>query len=1054
VRSTLTSDLERRAAAADSAEPDGAIIRVVPPAESRTCPSEDAIAAFLGDELGAAEREALERHMDRCSACQAVVAGMIRVFAGSRIATTGPDGSVGHESAPTRSLDPLPPGATIGRYRLVAMVGIGGMGIVYAAEDPELQRRVAVKVLRTQGQGDVNGLSQRLLREARALAKLSHPNVIPVYDVGTWNDRVFVAMEFVDGWTLGKWLAEHPRTWTSIAPMVLAAGRGLAAAHEAGFVHRDLKPDNILVSRSGRVFVTDFGLARWAEATTVQPSATSPTGWTIAEHTTAVEAQESTGPGPGTGPGSDAHTQPEPFATLTRSGAFVGTPAYMAPEQFAAQHVGAAADQFAFCVVVWEALFGKRPFEGRTLGALAHAVCEADPPPFPSGVHVPRPVKAALLRGLAKRPEDRHPSMAALLHALEPTRRAWVPWTTAGTVAAVSVAATLLSTKHDASATSAPCSNLPGLAQEWSEARRTAIAAAFTQTGARYAESTSARAIAELDTYAQAWASRELEICEAQQQGSVDLGRTAMRLDCLDRSRELFASIVDGLEQADVALVDRAVRVVTGLPDLGICVDDARLVAESKPVPPPERSAEVEAVRAALLEADAELQLGRYDAGLQRLDAEAERTGAIGFQPLVAELAYTRGRLLSNLARNDEAAVELERAELEATASRHAQIAAKALIVQLYVMGRRRDAWPTIAAMVKRAEAAGQAARLSPGERASLHTNAAVGAYYAGELEIAEAQSKQALELIDRDAEPLRWASASLNLASFMRKRGAIETAVPTIRAVIDVYTAQLGRVHPDVAEAYRELAISLKNLERYDEARQAAQTSLEITAEAMGETHYTYGGALSTRSGIEGAAGEYAEALALAERSIDVLGAANQPTQIPESQKAEWLIALGRPDEAAPIVDALMAAEVQRRGADSPSTAWIWFVRCSLESKRRDVDATRAACDRAVALTGAEPGSDDELSLELDRAVYLAEAGAGEAAITPLQALLPRVEDSPATPTTARIFRELGERSWTLPGSRARARAWMERAHAQFVALGLTETAAEVKLWLDAHAP
>jgi len=1022
----------------------GAIIREVPEAESSACPSEDAIAAFLADELGAAEREALERHMDACSACQAVVSEMIRVFAGSRIPTTGPDGSIGQASAPARRSDALSAGATIGRYRVIEIVGIGGMGIVYAADDPELQRRVAVKVLRTSGHVDADAHSQRLLREARALAKLSHPNVIPVYDVGTWNDRVFVAMEFVDGWTLGKWLALRPRTWATVGPVLLAAGRGLAAAHEAGFVHRDLKPDNILVSRSGRVFVTDFGLARWAEATTVEPSVAPLQGWTLTHPTT------------GSRPGSeaDSRTQPEPFATLTRSGAFVGTPAYMAPEQFTAEPVGPAADQFAFCVVLWEALFGKRPFEGRTLGALAHAVCEADPPAFPSGVQVPRPVKAALLRGLAKRPDDRHPSMAALLHALEPTRRTWVPWTAAGAIAAASVGAMLLSTKADPAAATVPCSNLPGLTEVWGDARRTAIAAAFDQTGARYAAPTSARTIAELDAYADTWAARELEICEAQQQGSMDVGRTAMRLDCLDRSREFFTGIVDGLEHADVALVDRAVRVVTGLPDLGACVDDARLGAERKPDAPPERTAEVESVRAALLGADADLQLGRYAAGLQRVDAEVERAAALGFQPLVAEVAYTRGRLLSNLARNDEAAVELERAELEATASRHIQIAAKAVIMQLYVMGRRRDEWPTIAAMVKRAEATAQAARLAPGERAALHINAAVGAYYAGELEIAEAESKRALELIDRDAEPLRWATASLNLASYMRKRGAIETAVPTIRAVIDVYTAELGRVHPDVAEAYRELAISLKNLERFDEARQAAQASLAITAEAMGEAHYTYGGALSTSSGIEGAAGEYAEALALADRSIDVLRAAGQPTQIPEAQKAEWLIALGRPDEASPIVDALMAAEVERRGADSPSTAWIWFVRCSLESKRRDVDATRAACDRAIAVTGAAPGSDDELSLQLDRAVYLAEAGAGEAAITPLQALLPRVEESPATPTTARIFRELGERSWAFAGSRARARAWVERAHAQFVEVGLAETAAEVRAWLDTHAP
>jgi tetratricopeptide (TPR) repeat protein len=543
-----------------------------------------------------------------------------------------------------------------------------------------------------------------------------------------------------------------------------------------------------------------------------------------------------------------------------------------------------------------------------------------------------------------------------------------------------------------------------------------------------------------------------VETCEAQQQGIVDPARATMRRDCLDRSRDLFAKIVAGLEQADGALVDRAVRVVAGLPDLATCADDARLSAELPPVPAPELAAEVESVRAELLAADVDLQLGRYAAGLERTDALVEHASRIGFQPLVAEVAYMRGRLLSNLAKREEAAAELERAELEGTASRHLQVAAKAAIMRVYAMGRRGDPWPAIESMVKRAEAAAKAARLAEPEHAALYTNAAVGAFYAGEIEIAEAHSKRALELIDRASDPLKWANASLNLAAYQRKRGAVETSLPTIRAVIEVYTEQLGRVHPDVAEAYRELAVGLKNLERYDEAREAARTSLEITAEAMGEAHYSYGGALSTLSGIEGAAGKHEEALRLADRSIAVLGAAGQPTEIPEGQRAEWLILLGRPDEARPIVDALMAAEVERRGADSPSTAWIWFVRCSLESKRKDVDATRAACDRAIELTGAEPGSDDELSLQLDRAVHLVEAGAGEQALTPLLALLPRVEKSAATPTTARIFRELGERSWMVSDQRARARGWVERAHAQLVEVGLQETANEVKAWLDSH--
>ncbi len=1010
----------------------------VPEAKTSACPAEDTIAAFVGDELDDAERDALEHHMDACPACQAVVTEMIRVFAGSRIPTAVPDGSITPEARGTGDPERLPTGATIGRYRVLDVVGMGGMGIVYAAEDPELERRVAVKVLRTRADGDARAHSQRLLREARAMAKLSHPNVIPVHDVGTWNDRVFVAMELVDGWTLKQWLAAHPRTWASVGPVLRAVGRGLAAAHEAGFVHRDLKPDNVLVARSGRVFVTDFGLARYAEGSGLESSAAG----NDALLTTSPSAQGSAG------------SQPEPFTTLTKSGAFVGTPAYMAPEQFARDEVGPACDQFAFCVVVWEALVGERPFQGRSVAALAHAVCETEPPPWPASVHVPRRVKAALARGLAKQPADRHPSMAALLHELEPTRRAWVPWAAAGLVAAASVAV-MLQSKTDGEAPGgapAPCSNLPGLAQVWTDERRAAIASAFAKTGARYAEPTSAKTIAELDAYAQTWAAREVEICEAQAEGSVDPARAIMRRDCLDRSRELFTSITAGLEEADLRLVDRAVRVVGGLPNLAACVDDARLSAELKPSAPVEIATDVEAVRAILLAADGELQLGRYAAGLERVDPLVERAAALGFQPLVAEVAYMRGRLLSNLARFDDAVTEFERAELEGTASRHVQVAAKAAIMQVYATGRRGADWPTLASMVKRAEAAGQAARLTPGEQASLYTNAAVGAFYAGEIEIAEAQSLRALELLDRETEPLRWATASLNLADYQRKRGAVETSLPTIRTVIEVYTEHLGRVHPDVAEAYRELAVGLKNLERYDEAREAARTSLAITAEAMGEDHYTYGGALSTLSGIEGAAGSYEEALRLAERSIAVLGAAGQPTYIPESQKAEWLILSGRPDEARPIVDALMAAEVAKRGADSPSTAWIWMVRCTLESKRKDIAATRAACDRGIELTGAEPGSDDELSLQLDRAVLLVEAGAREEALTPLLALLPRVETATPTPTTARIFRELGERSWTFTKERTRARAWVERAHDQFVQVGLPETAGEVKAWLDAH--
>ncbi len=278
---------------------------------------------------------------------------------------------------------PLGRGAIIGRYVVLGLVGRGGMGEVYAAYDPELDRKVAVKLLRVKAG---NGVSltegrQRTLREAQAIARLSDPNVVVVYDVGTFEDKVFIAMEFVDGNTVTFWLEQKPRTWQEVLRVFIAAGRGLTAAHQKGLVHRDFKPDNVMVGRDGQVRVMDFGLARQMDKPGIKehrPRSTPPgqkrgdievgTGTLPLEHR-AVPIDEGTlvlNPGLAESGESMQSSVSGLFdARLTRTGAMMGTPAYMAPEQFFGKETDARTDQFSFCVALYEVALRRAAVPGK-----------------------------------------------------------------------------------------------------------------------------------------------------------------------------------------------------------------------------------------------------------------------------------------------------------------------------------------------------------------------------------------------------------------------------------------------------------------------------------------------------------------------------------------------------------------------------------------------------------------------------------------------------------------------------------------------------------------
>jgi serine/threonine protein kinase len=343
----------------------------------QACPEEEVLVDYVARALDAEARRVVEAHLDGCQACLASVSELAR--ADDELA-----GRSGEAAAVVATEAP----AELGRYRLEGFLGHGAMGRVYRAYDTQLERDVALKVLRADGSS--KDATTRLLREARAMAKLRHPNVVTVFDAGEASGRTFLAMELVVGSTLRAWLKASPRATVDILRAFVDAGRGLSAAHGQGVVHRDFKPENVLVDEAGRLAVSDFGLA----AMTADP-------------TDAVAASS----------GKDEKLGRTP-RTRSSMAHGAGTPRYMAPEQYAGGRVDARADQFSFAVALYEALYDETPFAGGTLAEVAAAIDSHDVRPPRRDTDVPPGVRAALLRALSASPDDRYATLDDLLARL------------------------------------------------------------------------------------------------------------------------------------------------------------------------------------------------------------------------------------------------------------------------------------------------------------------------------------------------------------------------------------------------------------------------------------------------------------------------------------------------------------------------------------------------------------------------------------------------------------------------------------------------------------
>ncbi|MCA9690119.1 MAG: serine/threonine protein kinase, partial [Myxococcales bacterium] len=786
---------------------------------------------------------------------------------------------------------------------------------------PELDRKVAVKLVRPSvlASEKESSARERLMREAQTMAQLSHPNVVAVHDVGEVDGQVFLAMDYIEGETLLRWCRRGPslqwRPWPEILEMFIQAGRGLAAAHRSGIVHRDFKPENVLVDADGRARVLDFGLAASRRRPLEGPL---------------VDSLSSTS----SGAGSSSSTHSLRDSRITPEGMLTGTPAYMSPEQHLGHETDAQSDQFSFCVALHEGLYRVRPFLGRTLKEFRAAVLRNKIVDPPSETKVPTWVRRAILRGLSIHVEDRFPSMDALLAALDPAprrarRRRWV----AAGVGAVIVAGALGYREYlvrdyqrqlAAAAEVDHCADVgEPIEAIWGPQPRAQVRAALIGTKLAYAGDVAKRVEQRFDEFAGEWSAMRIEACRATRvDGTQSEELLDLRMACLDRRATSFAALVEVLSAADGTVVENAIQAASNLPRLGTCADTSGLLAR---VAPPEDEAdvrEVEAVRRELTEASARNDAGRHGEALERTDAALVPARRLDYRPLLGESMLLRGEILDSLGEYERAADSLREAYWHALASRDDRVSSRAASLLVHVEGERGVPeqalrWSRHAeAIIDRLAADG--ATIVGEWRAGL-ANHVAGVYArTGKYDEALDGYLHALDgmIAARGRRDLPVAGIYNNIGNLLVRRGQSARAIEHFHAALEIYEAALGAQHPLVAVALSNLGDAYRAERALAEAKEYTRRAATIFEATLSPDHPNLGTVYNNLCEIEYMAGELEsaearcrQALAIIERA---LGETSIYTAYPRTALGEVLLARGQPAEAR---DALQPALALRGG-------------------------------------------------------------------------------------------------------------------------------------------
>lgn len=785
------------------------------------CPDDNLLVAMVQRTLEPHQFADLENHIDSCDSCRKIVA--------AAVADTGAlaVGTPASEVDEIEALGKLVDTSINERYVIDSVLGKGGMGTVYLARDVTLDREVALKLHRA-GTG-----SERLHREAMAMAKLSHPNVVGVFEVATVEDRLYVAMEYVKGETLRGWRSAL-RSWRAIVAMLLETGNGLAAAHAAGLVHRDFKPENVLVGDDGRPRVGDFGLARVGA---------SPSGDKPLSKNTPLDAR------------------------MTVTGTLLGTPAYMAPEQIAGDVVDARCDQFAFCVVAWELLYGKRPFAGATLAALEESI-NTGKPWLPTRSDVPPRLRAVLERGLAAQPSSRYADMPALLSAMraavKPRTTRWVALGLALTALVGGGTAFAIGAMRDRDKAAVCAAAEDEMHAAVDPAKRLAVRAAFIGTGARDANGVFNRTEKVLLRYADALATQAGKACRGTDEPRVI---TLARTSCLADRRRHLESYMTIMGKPDKPMVSRATSSAWSMFDPTPCDDTQTLLARAKTsnTTTPEAAATIRQIESLneLGKTEEALALAKplLDDARKRGDKSAELSALIELGQLYADVED-----VANTGSHFEQAISLAETmgrDLDAAIAYSALANHHGVVTNDYAAAHRSIGLAR--AKLQRLGGANPALR---GELLMIEAQIFADENRLGEAEKSMREAATTIETAYGPEHP-KLGAAYGTLAQILRYLNKNDEALVAAQRTLEVLQASYGDEHPYVAGAEMTLGQSLTDFNRFDEARTRYERADKVFAKFFGEVHPYRAAIAANLASLELSQKNYAVAEAHSRRAL-----------------------------------------------------------------------------------------------------------------------------------------------------------------------------------------
>jgi tetratricopeptide (TPR) repeat protein/predicted Ser/Thr protein kinase len=783
----------------------------------------------------------------------------------------------------------------IGRYRVERTIGQGGMGRILLAHDEKLQRKVAIKLV-SPHLADVPAARARIVREARAMAKLSDPHVAQVYEVDEIDTRLYVAMEYVDGTNLRAWLDERPRSWREVVGVFLQAGRGLAAAHDKGLVHRDFKPENVVLQHSGRARVVDFGLAQ------------------IQASLHASRSREGS---------RDALAAS--YVDLTATGALMGTPAYMAPEQWSADVVDGRTDQWSFCAALYEALAGRRAYVGETIAEIRASLDAGVVAPLPATI--PGYIGRAIRRGLQRDPASRWPDMHRLIAALDPNRRRRLVLGIVAGLATTGLIALALRPGAD------PCADaVAPMESLWSADTRASVDAAMREPALPWAPLTADAVLARLDTHAAAWSQAARAVCTAEQ-------APGPARACLDESRRRLDATIAELSSRDPAVLVTAAGDAELLPDPRACLEAPAIAAFSSDRTGAQREAEAMARRelfrasrslgALSIAGAAEGFVHEIEIGRMAADAALAAAQTADHTPLASRAAWIDGRLRLRDGDKVHAEASFRRAIELAHETGDAPLLAAATIDLVYVVGNDGERYAEAADLIAQAEA----------------MLAALG------------------------GPPLLEARFSSHRASVLARstEGDTDEAIAFHEAAIERLRATLGPEHPDVILALGNLGAALRYADRSSDAARVLGEAIEAATALWGTEHPRTASLVGTLGLVKMGTGDLEGAEADLRRSLQVrertLGADHDQTASARYNLALVLRRLHRHAEAVEELRRGIATRTARVGEDDAGlVAWLSLLgACELDLDRRA--EARTALEHAQRLLETEGAAPTELA-------------------------------------------------------------------------------------------